>query len=88
MTFYHKELAVPGAFCYDVCHIDKEVDIDIILLLLVFLALFLRVGHAFVVPLGFTWLAAAAFNPPINSNFVWFIGCLVAYMFSAYNDIE
>jgi hypothetical protein len=61
-------------------------QMEILLLVLVFVMLLARNGFVFVLPLGFVWLVAGTFDPPITSNVVWAIGCIAGYMFDA--DLE
>lgn len=59
---------------------------ELLLILAVFVFLLIRHGIVFLINIGFVWLAAAAFNPPITSNVVWFIAVVLAYVASYIDD--
>lgn len=55
--------------------------LEALVILLVFVLIFFRNGPMMIVPIAFTWIAAAAFDPPLSANAVWFIAAMCAYMF-------
>jgi hypothetical protein len=54
--------------------------VELGLLALVFFLLIARSWMFGIIVLGFVWIAAAAFNPDLDSGTIWLIGCALGYL--------